>query len=112
MNEQKSARMHELVRKLNDASHAYYVLDNPYISDMQWDQLYDELKSLEAVTGTVLPDSPTRQVGGELLKGFEPHTHISRLWSMDKVQSFEELDAWKGVTRVQPVGIVLPPVVV
>ena len=37
MNEQKSARMHELVRQLNDASHAYYVLDNPYISDMQWD---------------------------------------------------------------------------
>ena len=66
---------------------------------MQWDQLYDELKSLEAVTGTVLPDSPTRQVGGELLKGFEPHTHISRLWSMDKVQSFEELDAWIARTE-------------
>ena len=92
-------RMRELVDRLKETSYAYYVLDNPIISDMQWDQLYDELKSLEAVTGTVLPDSPTRQVGGELLKGFEPHTHISRLWSMDKVQSFEELDAWIARTE-------------
>ena len=85
MNEQKSARMHELVRKLNDASHAYYVLDNPYISDMQWDQMYDELRALENETGIVLEDSPSRHVGGgETLRGFEEHRHISRLWSLDK----------------------------
>ena len=87
-------RMRQLVDRLKETSYAYYVLDNPIISDMQWDQMYDELKKLEAETGTVLPDSPTRQVGGEPLRGFEEHRHITRLWSMDKVQSLEELDAW------------------
>ena len=92
-------RMRELVDRLRETSYAYYVLDNPIISDMQWDQLYDELKRLEAESGTVLPDSPTRKVGGELLKGFEPHTHLTRLWSMDKVQSFQELEAWIARTE-------------
>ena len=87
-------RMQELVKRLNETAYAYYVLDNPVISDMQWDQMYDELKKLEAETGIVLSDSPTRKVGGEPLKGFEEHRHITRLWSMDKVQSMEELDAW------------------
>ncbi len=97
--DEKMARMRQLVDRLKETSYAYYVLDNPVISDMQWDQLYDELKALEAETGTVLPDSPTRQVGGEPLKGFEPHTHLSRLWSMDKVQSMEALDAWIARTE-------------
>ena len=92
-------RMRELIDRLKETSYAYYVLDNPLISDMQWDQLYDELRKLEAETGVTLPDSPTRQVGGEPLKGFEPHTHLSRLWSMDKVQSLEELDAWIARTE-------------
>ncbi len=87
-------RIQQLVKRLNETAYAYYVLDDPVISDMQWDQLYDELKKLEAETGIVLPDSPTRKVGGETLKGFEEHRHITRLWSMDKVQSMEELDAW------------------
>ena len=92
-------RMRELIARIRETSYAYYVLDNPIISDMQWDRLYDELKELEARTGTILPDSPTRQVGGEPLKGFEEHRHITRLWSMDKVQSFEELDAWIARTE-------------
>lgn len=87
-------RMQQLVKRLNETAYAYYVLDDPIISDMQWDQLYDELKKMEAETGIVLPDSPTRKVGGEILKGFEEHRHITRLWSMDKVQSMEELDGW------------------
>lgn len=92
-------RMRELIDRLKETSYAYYVLDDPIISDMQWDRLYDELKELETRTGTVLPDSPTRQVGGEPLKGFEEHRHLSRLWSMDKVQSMEELDAWIARTE-------------
>ena len=87
-------RMRELVRRLNETAYAYYVLDEPVISDMQWDKLYDELKKLEDETGVVLEDSPTRKVGGDPLKGFAEHRHISRLWSMDKVQSMEELEAW------------------
>ena len=93
------ARMQELVTTLNRASYAYYVMDNPIISDMQYDRLYDELKALEAETGTVLPESPTIRVGDTTLKEFEQHRHISPLWSMDKVQSMEELDAW--VTRTE-----------
>lgn len=87
-------RMRELVIRLNEASHAYYVMDDPVISDMQYDKLYDELKALETETGTVFPDSPTVRVGDKTLKEFEQHTHISPLWSLDKVQSMEELDAW------------------
>jgi DNA ligase (NAD+) len=92
-------RMQELVRRLNETAYAYYVLDNPVISDMQWDRMYDELKRLEAETGTVLPDSPTKKVGGDPLKSFEEHRHITRLWSMDKVQSLEELEAWIARTE-------------
>ena len=92
-------RMRQLVDRLKETSYAYYVLDDPIISDKQWDQLYDELRELEARTGTVLPDSPSRRVGGELLKGFEEHRHLSRLWSMDKVQTFEALDAWIARTE-------------
>ena len=98
MNE-KLERMRELTAYLNKAAHAYYVMDDPIISDMQYDKLYDELKALEAETGTVLPDSPTIRVGDATLDSFVQHRHISPLWSMDKVQSMEELDAW--VTRTE-----------
>lgn len=90
----KHERMRELVSCLNRAAYAYYVMDDPVISDMQYDRLYDELKVLEAETNTVLPDSPTIRVGDATLKEFEQHRHLSPLWSMDKVQSLEELDAW------------------
>ena len=99
MSNEQMNRMRELIREISKASHAYYVLDDPYMSDMQWDKLYDELKTLEAETGETLPDSPTRKVGGTTLKGFEEHVHISRLWSMDKVQTLEELDAWIARTE-------------
>ncbi len=99
MNPEKEKRMEELIGEITKASYAYYVLDDPYISDMQWDRLYDELQQLEKDTGVILPGSPTRRVGGETLKGFEEHTHITRLWSMDKVQSMEELDAWIARTE-------------
>ena len=94
MDGQKMERMQTLVRELKETAYAYYVLDNPVISDMQWDRMYDELVALEKETGVVLPDSPTVNVGGEPMKAFEEHKHISRLWSMDKVQSIEALEAW------------------
>ena len=57
-------RMRQLVEMLNKYAHAYYVLDDPQISDGQYDELYDELLKLEKTTGIVLPDSPTNRVGG------------------------------------------------
>ena len=86
--------MRELVDKLNDYAHAYYVLDAPKISDKEYDELFDELLRLEADTGIVLPDSPTLRVGGEPVAAFEQHTHIQRLWSLDKIRSREELMLW------------------
>lgn len=87
-------RMRELVDRLNETAYQYYTLDMPTISDREWDAMYDELVRLEAETGERLPDSPTRRVGGEVLAGFEPHTHLARLWSMGKAQSIEALQDW------------------
>ncbi|WP_036592682.1 NAD-dependent DNA ligase LigA [Paenibacillus alvei] len=86
--------MEQLVAELHRYNHHYYTLDNPVVSDKEYDKLYDELVALEKETGTVLPDSPTQRVGGDLLKGFEPHRHLSRLWSLDKAQDEEDLFAW------------------
>lgn len=86
--------MRSLVDYLNKTAHAYYVLDDPIISDKEWDALYNQLLAMEKETGTVLPDSPSVRVGGEPLAAFRQHRHLSRLWSMDKAQSEEELNAW------------------
>ena len=87
-------QMRPLVDKLNAAARAYYYSAEPIMSDKDYDAMYDELLRLEKESGVVLPDSPTHRVGAEALTAFEPHTHISRLWSMDKVQSIEALDEW------------------
>ena len=87
-------RIRELVDKLNEYSKAYYVLDAPKISDKEYDELYDELLRLEEQSGIILPDSPTQRVGGDPLPCFEPHTHIHRLWSLDKVRTREDLMDW------------------
>ena len=87
-------RIRELVDKLNEYSKAYYVLDAPKISDKEYDELYDELLRLEEQSGIILPDSPTQRVGGDPLPCFEPHTHINRLWSLDKVRTREDLIDW------------------
>ena len=87
-------KMRRLVDQLNKAAHSYYVLDNPTISDGEYDKIYDELVALEKETGERLPDSPTRRVGGEPLPFFQQHRHQNRLWSMDKCQSMAELQAW------------------
>ena len=89
-----AALMRPLVDRLNETAYAYYVLDKPVISDKQWDEMYDQLTALEKESGIVLPDSPTHRVGGETLAGFEPHRHITQLWSMDKVQSIGALEDW------------------
>lgn len=94
-------RIRELVNKLNEYSKAYYVLDAPKISDKEYDELYDELLRLEEQSGIILPDSPTQRVGGDPLPCFEPHTHIHRLWSLDKVRTREDLIDWgRRVERI------------
>lgn len=86
--------MQEIVKQLNQWAYEYYVLDKPTVADTQYDALYDQLVLLEKQTGVVLPDSPTHRVGGEPLKNFVQHKHLKRLYSLDKVQSFGELQEW------------------
>lgn len=88
------SRMRELVNILNKYAYEYYVLDNPTVSDGEYDALYDELVRLEKESGEVLFDSPTRRVGGEPLSAFKKHTHIERLYSLDKATSEEEMNAF------------------
>ncbi len=100
MNDQQ--RMRELCDILNQWAYEYYVLDAPSVSDREYDKLYDELRALERDTGVVFDDSPTRRVGGEPVKGFERHTHIARLFSLDKAVTEDELNAF--FTRVKKAG--------
>lgn len=94
----ETARIKELVSLLNEYSKAYYVLDTPKVSDSEYDALFDELLSLEKETGTVMDDSPSRRVGFAVMSEFLPHTHIAQLWSLDKVKTKAELEAWRQKT--------------
>lgn len=87
-------RMKELVELLNRYGYEYYVLDNPTVSDREYDKLYDELRALEEESGVVLFDSPTRRVGGEPISAFEQYEHRQRLYSLDKAVTYAELEAF------------------
>lgn len=94
MTQNEKNSMQRLVDELNDYAYRYYVLDDPAVTDDVYDKLYDELLALERDVGERLPDSPTARVGGEPISAFLPHTHISRLYSLDKCRSFDELREW------------------
>lgn len=97
----KEKRIDELIEIINELNYYYYTLDNPKVSDREYDQLYDELVALEEETGIIRDYSPTQRVGGPILEGFEKHTHLGRLWSLNKCQTFEELENWdKRVRRL------------
>ena len=87
--------MQQLVSQLNEYAYDYYVLDNPRISDGEYDALYDRLLLMEKEQGVVLPDSPTKRVGGQVLEGFEKHTHLAPLYSLDKAKTIDEIRAWE-----------------
>jgi len=93
--EVKLQRMRELVSSLNEFAREYYTLDSPSISDTEYDLLYDELRLLEKEMMIVLPCSPTQRVGSEISGEFKKHTHLTRLWSLDKAQSEKELLEWE-----------------
>ncbi len=93
-NEEKIERMKVLIEKVSKASYDYYVLDNPTISDKEWDALYYELLDLEKETGIVLDNSPSKKVGGEVLDKFQKVTHKNKLYSLSKAQSSAEIIDW------------------
>ncbi len=99
----KLQRIKELIAQLNKYAYQYYVLDEPTVSDKQYDELYNELLALEKETGIVFPDSPTRRIGGEPIKEFKPHTHLKKLYSLDKCNSFDELREWDAkIKKIAP----------
>lgn len=87
-------RMEELVALLNRYAKEYYELDNPTVSDAEYDALYDELLALEEFTGVTLPDSPTKRVGGKTNVGFKQVVHKERLYSLDKSKTVEGVEEW------------------
>lgn len=86
--------MQNLIEKINRASYSYYVLDNPIISDKEWDKMYYELLDLEKETGIISPNSPSQKIGGEVLDGFKKITHTKKLMSLGKAQTVEEIIDW------------------
>ena len=93
------ARAAELNRILNHAAYAYYALDNPELTDAEFDRLLIELQQLEAAyPELVTVDSYTQRVGGYVSEQFEPVQHAARMYSMDDAMNLEELDAWLSRT--------------
>ena len=90
----KKEQIDILIEKIENLNYHYYTLDEPLVSDGEYDQIYDELRKLEEETGYVRDDSPTQIVGGEILDKFEKHFHITKLLSQNKAQTHEELEAW------------------
>ena len=91
----QQARAGELRDLLQQAAHAYYVLDAPLMEDPVYDRLYRELLDLEmAHPELVRPDSPTQRVGGAPAEGFTTVAHRIALLSLDNAFSITELEAW------------------
>lgn len=84
----------ELLKKM---AHHYYVLDDPIASDDEYDRLYFELVAYEKDNPNHIDStSPTQRVGDKIKENFEKITHIERMWSLDDVFNFDELNAWKN----------------
>ena len=87
-------KIENLRSELNRHNYNYYVLDNPTISDYEYDTLFSELKELEQQNPSLItPDSPTQRVGG-ISNGFEEHKHKYRLYSLDNTYNENELRKW------------------
>ena len=94
--EQKKERLKDLVELLNQASKAYYQDAEEMMSNYEYDKLYDELVDLEEETGLVLSNSPTQNVGYEILSELPKEAHPSRMLSLDKTKEVETLQSWIG----------------
>ena len=91
----KLERIKELIKELNNASYAYYN-QVPIMSDYEWDKMYDELETLEYVTGIVLANSPTHNVGYSVADELKEVEHNHPMLSLDKTKSVDELIEFIG----------------
>ena len=92
----KIARIKELVELLNKASKAYYAEDVEIMSNFEYDKLYDELTALESETGMILANSPTQNVGYEVVSELPKEKHPARMLSLDKTKEVDALVSWLG----------------
>jgi DNA ligase (NAD+) len=91
-----SKRIEALREKIRHHEHLYYVLDNPSLSDAEFDVLMNELKQLESENPKLLtPDSPTQRVGGKPREGFVKVPHSSPMLSLDNTYNEEDLRNWE-----------------
>ena len=95
MNNKARHRMTELINEIRDHQFKYYVLDQPTITDAQFDALLRELQILEEKNPELRePDSPTQHVGGGFSTQFEQRDHIEKMMSLDNVFDTDELAQW------------------
>lgn len=94
--EDKMQRMQELVKLLNEAGKAYYQQAKEIMSNFEYDKLYDELQTLEQDTGIILSNSPTVNVGYEVISELPKEEHPEPMLSLDKTKDVEELAAFVG----------------
>ncbi len=92
----KVSRIKELIEQLNEAAKAYYQEDREIMSNYEYDALYDELYKLEEETGTVFNNSPTQKVGYEIISELPKEPHPSKMLSLNKTKSVEELADFLG----------------
>lgn len=95
----KMVYMKSLVERLNAASRAYYQENREIMSNFEYDALYDELLALEDETGTVLSDSPTVNVGYEVLGELPKEAHDLPMLSLDKTKDVQALKSWTGAHK-------------
>jgi DNA ligase (NAD+) len=91
-------RVEWLRSQIAEANHRYHVLDDPTLSDAEYDDLMRELRALEEQhPDLIVPDSPTQQVGASVVtSSFAPVEHLRPLFSLDNAESMSDLEAWAG----------------
>lgn len=107
-------RIDRLRKELNRHNYLYYVEARPEIPDREYDRFYDELKQLEEqYPALIVPDSPTRRVGGEPLRQFKSVQHLKPMMSLENTYSFDEIREFDGRVRKllpdEPIAYVLEP---
>ena len=96
MTEDKTKRIKELIEILRSAGRAYYQESREIMSNFEYDKLYDELASLEKETGIIFANSPTQNVGYEVVSSLPKERHEKPMLSLNKTKSVDELTEWLG----------------
>lgn len=89
-------RMKYLIKRLNEASYAYYALDDPFMTDKEYDALYDELEALENESGIIIASSPTQKVQGYVLDGYKKVKHDKPMLSAQKTKDVAVIKEFVG----------------